>query len=91
MMLPIPLKGGEMCVCVVPSVFICYKDINLFVTNRFDRVELGRFLGRIPSEEDTGDGTDGERKHYAPRLYVNREVGHRVHHQGRAYTEHHAD
>ena len=35
--------------------------------------------------------TDGERKHYAPRLYVNREVGHRVHHQGRAYTEHHAD
>ena len=80
-----------MCVCVVPSVFICYKDINLFVTNRLDRVEHRRLLRGVPPEEDARQRADGEREEDAPRLDVDGEGRRQIDHHGGPDAEYHAD
>ena len=59
----------------------------LLVANRLDRVKLCGLLRGIPSEENSGRGTNEERKQHAPRLDVYGEVRHVVHHQSRAYAE----
>ena len=38
----------------------------LFVAYGLYRVEVGSFLGGIPTEEHSGDGTYGEGEEYAP-------------------------
>lgn len=47
----------------------------LFVTDSFDRVEVGGFLGGIPAEENAGHGADNERKADRIHLDGNRPMG----------------
>ena len=43
------------------------------------RAEVGSFLGGIPTEEHSGDGTYGEGEEYAPRLDEDGPVGNALH------------
>ena len=49
-----------------------------FVADSFDRVETCSFLGRIPAEEDSGDGADGEGQHHRIYLDIDRPVGYEI-------------
>ena len=48
----------------------------LFVAQGFNRVKVGGFLCRIPSEEDSCQRTYGEGEQYTPRLDEDRPVCH---------------
>ena len=50
----------------------------LFVSYSLNRVELCSLLGWIPTEEHTGECTNGKAHNYAPRLDVDRPVGYKA-------------
>lgn len=51
----------------------------LLVSDCLDRVEVGCFLGRIPSEEDPGDGAHSKRQEYTPGLDEDGPMGNAFH------------
>ena len=66
-------------------------DRRLLIPDRLNRVELRGLLGGIPTKEDSGRGTDNERKQHAPRLDEDGKMRDGIHRQRRAHTKHHAD
>src|SRR5574344_821590 len=58
----------------------------LFVSDSLNWIQIGCFLGRIPTKEYPRYGTNCKAKHDTPRLDVNGPVSQRIYSQGSTYT-----
>ena len=67
------------------------RNILLFIPYSLDRVKLCGLLGRIPAEEDAGEGTDGEREDDAPGFDDHRHVSEILDAQGDPHAQQHPD
>lgn len=65
--------------------------LNLFVAQSLDRIQVGCLLGRIPSEEHSGQGTYGKRKQDAPGLDKYRPVSHTLDNEGCSTSQYDAN
>ena len=63
----------------------------LLVSERLNRVKVCRFLRRVPTEENAGEGTNGKAEHDAPRLDADGPLGNRLYGVGDEATDNNAN